>query len=788
MAFAWSDKELRKLVGRMTDAEKAELLSGKGLWRTAANYRLNIPETIMTDGTYGVRYSADQIDGDGSGTSGLQQFLEIVNRRSSGSTDSGAFGSTKPATCFPNASLFACSWDIDLAYELGQALAHECHHLGVNLLLGPGINIRRMPLAGRSYEYYSEDPLVAGEIAAAVINGLQDSGIGASLKHFACNNSEIERTTMSSDVDERALREIYLAGFERAIAKSNPWTVMSSYNLINGVQAAENEWLLTKVLRNDWFYDGLVISDWYAIKDRPQSLRAGNDLDMPESPVRRAALLLAIEAGEVDAQLVDQSCLRVLQYVRKAKAGERRNYVCDFEANHQLARRLAAESLVLLKNDDDALPLEPKRDKRVLLVGPGAVTPIIQGSGSATTRPTQVDCPLEEIRTILGEEVTLDHCTGVTETAGVQERLRTEAVELARKADIVIVFANPDVNADGEGSDRKDLRLASGQDELISALGRTSARIVVVLTTPDAVEMPWIEDVEAVIAAFFPGQGGGRALADVLTGRVNPSGKLTVSFPIRLEDVPGYHSYPGENSHHNYSEGIFVGYRYYDLKRLAVAFPFGHGLSYTKFRYSGLSVDQKEVALGQDVEVSFDVTNEGARAGKEVVQVYVRPNRPALRRPLRELKGFRKIALAPGETKRVTVTLSTRDFQHYDTAVGRWVLRADSFDIEIAASSRDIRLSANVPCVSEKRGYRKIDRDTQPVILARNPQATEHFLNFLMSALKINRPEAETLFEYCKSSFLGIPDTLAWFIGGGALSEEKVQAVIDEINRMSMDE
>lgn len=787
MAFAANDEDLRQIIDQMRDAEKVELLSGRGLWRSAANYRVNIPETIMTDGTYGVRYSADQIDEPDSGTTGLHQFLEIVNQRPKEPGDEVAFGSTKAATCFPNGNCFGCSWDIELAYELGAALASECHHFGVNLLLGPGINIRRMPLAGRSYEYYSEDPVVSAEMAAGVINGLQDSGVGACLKHFACNNSEIERTTMSSDVDERALREIYLAGFERAIAKSKPWTLMSSYNRLNGIQAAENRWLLTKILRDEWKYDGLVISDWYAIKDRPESLRAGNDLDMPESPARKAALLAAIKAGTITQSQLDKACLRVLQYVRKAKAGERREAVCDFLAHHQLARKMAAESLVLAKNERATLPIDRDRDRRILLVGPCAIKPIIQGSGSATTRPTQVDSPFEELRLLLGHRASITHCAGFGRDPVGNADLRAEAEKLAAAADLIIVFCHPDVGADGEGSDRKDLRLAAGQDDLIAALARTEARVVVVLTTPDAVELPWIEDIDSLVISFFAGQGYGRALAEILAGVISPSGKLTVSFPKRLKDVPGYHSYPGENGHHAYSEGIFVGYRYYDLKDISPAFPFGHGLSYTQFAYSRLTLSHPKVTSDRNITIAFDVSNVGGIGAKEIAQIYVKPYHAALRRPIRELRAFRKISLDAGETKRVEITLSPRDFQHYDPAIGRWVLRAESFDIEIASSSRDIRLSANVRCVSENRGYARIERETQPIILSRNPAGTEHFLQFLMSELDMERREVEVLFDYCKSSFLGIPDTLAWFIGSDAVTEDKVLSIIDEINQMSVD-
>lgn len=342
MTWNISDKELAGLVGEMSLEEKVALTSGFGLWRTAADYRLNIPEILMTDGTYGVRYSIEQIDGPQDSESQLASFLTVVNADLSRGVE-GAFGSTRPATCFPNGSSFACSWDVDLAHELGEALAAECQAFGVNILLGPGINIRRTPLAGRAYEYYSEDPVVTGDIAAAVINGLQENGVGASLKHFACNNSEVQRTTMSSEVEERALREIYLAGFERAIRKSNPWTVMSSYNRLNGVQAAENHWLLTEVLRDDWGYEGLVMSDWHGIKDRPASLMAGNDLDMPESGARKQELLEAVEAGRVPQDVLDASCLRVLKLVRTARAGIKPNATVDHRKHHELAQRMAAE-------------------------------------------------------------------------------------------------------------------------------------------------------------------------------------------------------------------------------------------------------------------------------------------------------------------------------------------------------------------------------------------------------------------------------------------------------------
>ncbi|WP_457936103.1 beta-glucosidase [Mesorhizobium sp. 10J20-29] len=776
MSFDLTDRDVSTMVLEMSDEEKVDLLSGSGLWHTTINYRLNIPETTMTDGTYGVRYSEAQIDHRDEQGTGLKQFLELLNRRPN-EGDTEPFGTTKPATCFPNGSCIACSWDGELLYQLGAALAHECHSLGVNLLLGPGTNIRRTPLAGRSYEYFSEDPVVSGELSAQVILGLQDNGVGASLKHFACNNSEIERTTMSSDVDMRALREIYLAGFERAIDKGRPWTVMSSYNRINGVQAANNRWLLTEVLREEWGYNGLVVSDWYAIKDRPASLLAGNDLDMPESPKRKGSLLAAIKGGTVPEDIVNASCRRMLKYISLAKMAERRGVKIDFDEHHKIAQHMASESIVLLKNDLRTLPLVGDCARKILVVGKGAVNPTIQGSGSATTRPTRVDIPMDELRLVFPAGTSLTYCQGIGEGSGTNEEL----IRSAADSDSVIVFACTDIQSDGEGADRTHLNLADGFDTLISALAKLPCRVIVVVTSPDAVEMPWAQDVDAILATFFPGQGGGQAIASILVGQTNPSGKLTVSFPLRLEDVPAFHTYPGENGRHLYAEGIFVGYRSYDLRKMQVRFPFGHGLSYTSFKYSELTADRKKVVCGEPVTLTFSVTNTGQVPGKEIVQVYIRPVGPGLKRPVRELKGFRKVSLEVGETRSLSVQLDTRDFQYFDTAVDRWVLRSDAFVVEIAASSRDVRGEIYLDCESDKGSFPMIYADTQPAIIARDPAAQEFILNFLEHQLNIERPEAETIFGHCTDSFLGLADTLNWFLGD-AVDEDAVVQAISQLN------
>ncbi|MEO8243887.1 MAG: glycoside hydrolase family 3 C-terminal domain-containing protein [bacterium] len=759
------------LIAAMTVAEKIAFLNGHGLWRSAAVDRLGIPSLIMTDGAYGVRYSTTQIDAGADAAESLQQFLTVANARAD---DPGMFGTTRPATCFPNANLSACSWDVELAYQMGAALGTECRAFGVHLLLGPGINIRRTPLAGRAFEYYSEDPVISGDMAAALINGLQAQGVGASLKHFACNNSEIDRTNVSSDVSERALREVYLAGFERAIAKSEPWTVMSAYNPLNGLQAAEHPWLLTQVLRQDWGYDGLVVSDWHAIKNRPASLLAGTDLDMPDSPGRRAALQAAVEAGQIAEPVLERACLRMLRLVRRAVAGATRPAPpMDPDQHHRIARQIATDSIVLLKNDGAILPL-PKSDLRLLVVGQGAVEPTIQGSGSASTRPTRVDVPLDEIRKLLGQGADLVHLPWPPDAKAEAALFLT-----AKTADVVLIFASHRPGRDGEGADRDSLALDHGQDGLISALSK-SHRVIVTLTSPDAVDLPWAAEVPAILACFFPGQGGGAALAAILFGDANPCGKLTTTFPQRIGEIPGYLSYPGENLHHFYSEGVFVGYRGYDLRGTEPAFPFGHGLSYTAFRYDTLTLSAGTISPKGEITARVTVTNTGNRSGKEVVQIYLRPVAPALRRPLRELKAFAKVSLHPHESATLTFHLTARDFCHYDPADGRFVLRGAGFVVEAAASSRDIRLSAPLICESEPpRPVARLTTTSANKLLA-DPKVAAAVQELLQRSLALSAAESLALIDNCRGSFLGLHDTLSWYIGA-SLSQADLQDRLDRL-------
>ncbi|MBY5551635.1 glycosyl hydrolase [Rhizobium leguminosarum] len=778
--FQPSDAEIRALVDQMTVAEKVDLLSGRGLWKTASIERLGVPSIVMTDGAYGVRYSTTQIDAGDNDEDSLRAFLDLVGQQGDGS--GGMFGATRPATCFPNGNLLGCSWDIDLAYRMGAALAAECQDFGVHLLLGPGINIRRTPLAGRAYEYYSEDPVISGDMAAAVICGLQDNGVGASLKHFACNNSEIERTTISSDVDERALREIYLAGWERAIEKSAPWTVMSAYNPLNGIQAAEHHWLLRTVLRDEWGYDGLVLSDWHAIKDRAAALDAGTELDMPESKPRKARLHAAINAGDVAPEVIDAACAKVLAFVRKCKSSERRGTPADFEAHHALARDIAAESIVLLRNEGQALPLDSGRPGELLIVGDGAVTPVIQGSGSATTNPYRVDSPFVQIAARAGDSLKVRHLP-FSPVAQPDVTASIEAiVEAAERADVVVVFAENEKSRHGEGNDRDTLKLAAGHDALITAFAATGRKLVVVLSMPDTVEMPWIGDVDAVVASFYAGQGGGEALARILFGEQNPCGKLSASMPVRMQDIPGWHTYPGEHGRHVYSEGIFVGYRFYDLKAMTPAFPFGHGLSYTTFAYEDLRLDTQEITPGAGCTAALTIRNTGTVAGKEIVQLYVRPIKPSLKRPVRELKSFTKLHLAPGEAKTVTLGLAQRDFQYFDTSRSAWVLDAEAFVIEAAASSRDIRLSITLPCRSEAPALPTISANSPTALVFAHPNAEAALVRFFVTRLSISAAEAMALLAKTKGSFLGFYDTLSWYVGD-SVKEADIAEVFSELNQ-----
>ncbi|MCK9873809.1 glycoside hydrolase family 3 C-terminal domain-containing protein [Nocardiopsis dassonvillei] len=636
----------------LTPAEKASLSSGADFWTTKAVG--DVPSLVLTDGPHGVR-------------------------RQAGATDHLGLAESLPATCFPPAVGLSQSWDPDLVGRVGAALGAEAGALGVDVLLGPGINIKRDPRGGRNFEYFSEDPVLTGVLGGAWVSGLQSTGVGASLKHFAANNAEHDRMRSSSDVDPRTLREIYLRAFQKVVRTSAPWTVMCSYNRINGVYASENHWLLTTVLRQEWGFDGVVVSDWGAVQDRPAAVAAGLDLEMPgDGGASDARLLAAVEDGGGDPE-------------RSLELGAR-----EVEAHHALAREVAARCVVLLKNDGALLPLAPGGS--VAVIGGFARNPRYQGGGSSHVNPTRVDVPLEEIRALAGSGAVTFAAGYAADARGDAEPgdatgLREEAVRAATDADTAVVFLGLAEHQESEGFDREHIELPAEQLDLLAAVVRAQPRTVVVLSHGGVLRLaPVAELAPAVLDGALLGQAGGGAVADVLFGRVNPSGRLGETVPVRLQDTPAYLNFPGENSAVLYGEGLYVGYRWYDARDMEVAFPFGHGLSYTSFAYSDLELEQD----GAGITAHLTVTNTGDRAGREVVQFYVAKPDSAVSRAPRELKGFTGVTLEPGRSERVSVLLPREDLAYWEVRADRWVVEGGEYVVSAGASSRDLRATAAI--------------------------------------------------------------------------------------------
>jgi beta-glucosidase len=651
---------IESILARMTLEEKAALCTGASAWTTTALEHLGVPELFVADGPHGVRKEMQ-------GGETYQSY---------------------PATCFPTASCTASTWDVDLLRAMGRALAEECIAQEVHLLLGPGANIKRTPLGGRNFEYFSEDPFLAGEMTAAWIDGVQSLGVGTSLKHFAANNQEYQRLSISSEMDERTLREIYLPAFETAVKKAKPWSVMCAYNRLNGVFCSEHHGLLTGILKNEWGFEGPVVSDWGAVRDRVVSLRSGLDLEMPgPRPMSVRALVEAVRCGALQQAVLDDSARRILGIVFRA-AQTPKGGLFDVQAHHALARKIAAEGMVLLKNDG-ILPLKDPR--RIAVIGGAAESAHFQGGGSSHINPTLVAVPLAELNNLAGE-AGLTYARGYPADDSLQPELIDEAVGLARAAEVALLYIALPEYKECEGYDRADLDLTLQQVALIQAVAAAQPRTVVILNNGGPLVMgEWIGQVAAVLEAWMMGQAGGGAIADILFGRVNPSGKLAETFPLKLSDTPAFINFPGENGQVRYGEGLYIGYRYYDAKQMPVQFPFGYGLSYTRFEYRNLKLSAENFRDVDGLALSVEVTNTGTRTGKETVQVYVHDHRSSLARPVKELKGFAKLELQPGETKTARIALDFRAFAFYHPAYRRWISEDGDFDILVGASSADIR-------------------------------------------------------------------------------------------------
>lgn len=666
----------KDLISQMTLKEKASLCSGKDFWHLKSIERLGLPEIMVCDGPHGLR----------------KQNAE--NKKV-------GIGNSYPATCFPTAVTTACSWDRDLIYKMGQALAEECLQHGVSVLLGPGVNIKRSPLCGRNFEYFSEDPELAGEMGAAFIAGVQSKGIGTSLKHFAGNSQEMKRMTSNSIIDERALREIYLRAFEKAVKKSQPWTVMNAYNLLNGTYCSENDWLQNKVLRDEWGFKGAVISDWGAVNDRVAGLNAGNDLEMPSSGgVNDAKIVEAVKCGVIDETTLDERVDKLIDIILKGAANKKPGYKFDVKAHNLLSRQIAEQSMVLLKNDGNILPLKRVEGEYVAVIGAFADNPRYQGAGSSIINPTMIDSGR---RAFNNSPISVKFADGYDRSGKRknEDAYITEACNLAKNASKAVVFIGLTDDYESEGFDRSTMKLPDGHNRLVEAVSRVNDNVIVVLEGGSPVEMPWVDDVKAILNAYLGGQSVAPAIVDVLTGKANPCGKLAETYPVCLKDTPTSFRYPDSKEDVQYRESIFIGYRYYDKVERNVRFPFGFGLSYTSFEYSDIKLKKKNLTKGEGAKVTFTIKNTGDVAGSEIAQVYVAKPESKIFRAPKELKGFVKIHLEPGEEKKVTVELDDRAFAFWNTATEDWCVESGEYKILVGASSRDIRLEAAAKMKSE---------------------------------------------------------------------------------------
>ena len=750
--------DIQSLVSQLTLEEKASLCSGADSWHTKAVQRLGIPATMVSDGPHGLRKQDQQADG-------ANDSIEAV--------------------CFPAACATAAAFDRSLLTRMGEAIGDSCQHEQVSVLLGPAVNIKRSPLCGRNFEYYSEDPYLTGEIAAAYIQGVQSKNVGTSIKHFAANSQEHRRMSSSSDVDERTLREIYFPGFEIPVKKARPWTVMCSYNRLNGVYASENPWLLTDVLRNEWGFDGYVMSDWGAVSDRVAGVAAGLDLEMPGSKgINDRKLVEAVRAGTLDEKVLDTACARILSIVYRAIEHSRPDTPWDKEAQHALAAEIAADCMVLLKNEGGLLPLSKSDD--VAFIGEFAARPRFQGGGSSHIRSFKVTSALDaaqgmKVRYARGYDLKAD---------AAPDAMIAEAVQAARAASVAVVFAGLPDAYECEGYDRAHMHMPECQIRLIEAVADANPNTVVVLHNGSPVEMPWIHRVRAVLETYLGGQAVGLATVRVLYGDANPSGHLAETFPLKLEDNPSYLFFGGDPRATEYREGVFVGYRYYDKKRMDVLFPFGHGLSYTTFEYTDLRLSADRIRDTDALTATVTVTNTGHRAGKAVVQLYVGDVESDVLRPVRELKGYEKVALAPGESRDVTFTLDKRAFAYWNADLHDWHVESGDFTLEVGASSRDLPLKATVYVESTVRPPVHYDMNSILMDILRDPRAAELMTPLMPAIHAAFHPEnsteaaAEAITDAMNAAMMNdTPLRSLLTCPPGAVSEETLTKIIDQMNQ-----
>ena len=753
--------KIKELVAQMTLEEKAGLCSGLDFWHTKSVERLGVESVMVSDGPHGLRKQDQEAD-----HLGMNDSIKAV--------------------CMPAACATAASFDREQLYRVGQAIGDSCQHEKLGVVLGPAVNIKRSPLCGRNFEYFSEDPYLAGEMSAAFINGVQSRNVGTSIKHFAANNQEHRRMSSSSNADERTLREIYFPAFETAVKKAQPWTVMCSYNRINGVYASEDPWLLTRVLREDWGFEGYVVSDWGAVSDRVAGLKAGLDLEMPASGgVNDAKIVEAVRNGTLDEAVVDLAAERILRINYKYLDNARPETPWDMEAQHLLSAEVAADSMVLLKNER-VLPLN--KEDTVAFIGEFAVKPRFQGGGSSHINSFKTTSAMEAAE---GLKVTYARGYSVAADSTTEEWI-AEAVEAAKHAKVAVIFAGLPDSYESEGYDRTHMQLPACQNRLIEAVAAANPNTVVVLHNGSPVEMPWIGHVKGVLEAYLGGQAVGLATVRVLFGEVNPSGRLPESFPKKLSDNPSYLYYGGEGDRADYREGVFVGYRYYDRKDMEVLFPFGYGLSYTTFAYSNLRLSAETISDTDTLTATVTVKNTGSRTGKTVVQLYVGDPESTVFRPVRELKDFAKVELQPGESRDITFTLDKRAFAYWNEEIHDWHVESGEFTIEVGQSSRNMECSASVNVMSTTKLPKHYTMDTIFMDLMADPEAME-VMQPMMGAIQraltpgsedVSAAAAEAITEEMNLAMMKyMPLRGALSFGGGSVTREQIEDLLVHLNR-----
>ena len=748
------ERDLKKIVSKMTLEEKAGMCSGLDFWHLKEVEHLGIPKVMVSDGPHGLRKQDEKGD-----HLGINDSIKAV--------------------CFPPAVLSACSFDRGLMEEMGKAIGREAQANDVSVVLGPAVNIKRSPLCGRNFEYYSEDPYLAGEIAAAFVKGVQSQHVGTSIKHFAANNQEYRRMSSSSEVDERTLREIYFPAFETAVKKAQPYTFMCSYNQINGTFASENKWLLTDVLRGEWGFKGYVMSDWGAVNDRVKGLEAGLELEMPASGGDNDAMIVkAVKDGALEEKILDQAVERILRIIFEY-ADHRKPQEFTMEKDHEEAQHIAEESMVLLKNENHILPL--KTSEKAAFIGGFARNPRFQGGGSSHINCFKTTNVLDSVPC----DAQVVYAEGFPADRDFYDKaLADEAVKAAAEADKAVIFAGLPESFESEGYDRSHMRLPECQNRLITEILKVQPNTVIVLHNGSPVEMPWLGEIKGLLETYLGGQAGGAAAANILYGKINPSGKLAETMPLKLSDNPSYLNFGGGEKV-EYREGIFVGYRYYDTKEMDVAFPFGYGLSYTTFAYSNLKLSMENPTEKDTVMVSADVTNTGKSAGKEVVQLYIRDLTGSAIRPEKELKGFEKVFLEPGETKTVTMELNKRSFAWYNTKLHDWFAASGDYEILVGASSRDIRLTETLHLNSSQRLPMHVHMNTTLGDLLRNPETAEAAKKLIQKYLSGEAGSEAASEAVSEEMTMAMTDSmpLRALMGFAGVSRKELDSVIEKLNK-----